>query len=53
MSSRRYTLPLALTLLSAAAPGIGVLLYSAFIWNLTGDPLAWAEGHAAWGRQSG
>ena len=38
-------------LLSAAAPGIGVLIYSAFIWNLTGDPLAWAEGHAAWGRQ--
>ena len=38
-------------LLSAAAPGIGMLIYSAFIWNLTGDPLAWAEGHAAWGRQ--
>ncbi len=38
-------------LASAAAPGIGVLLYSAFIWKLTGDPLAWAEGHAAWGRQ--
>src|SRR4030095_653837 len=37
--------------LSAAAPGIGVLIYSAFVWNLTGDPLAWAEGHAAWGRQ--
>jgi hypothetical protein len=28
-----------------------VLIYSAFVWNLTGDPLAWAEGHAAWGRQ--
>jgi len=39
------------SLLSAAAPGIGVLIYSAFVWNLTGDPLAWAEGHAAWGRQ--
>jgi hypothetical protein len=31
-------------------PGVGVLLYSAFIWNLTGDPLAWEAGHAAWGR---
>ena len=39
------------SLASAAAPGLGVLLYSAFIWNLTGDPLTWAEGHAAWGRQ--
>jgi hypothetical protein len=36
---------------AAAAPGIGVLLYSAFIWQLTGDPIAWAEGHAAWGRE--
>ena len=35
---------------AAAAPGIGVLLYCAFIWRLTGDPLAWAEGHSAWGR---
>jgi hypothetical protein len=38
-------------LIAAAMPGVGVLLYSAFIWNLTGDPLAWAEGHAAWGRE--
>jgi len=38
-------------LLSASASGIGVLIYSAFVWRLTGDPLAWAEGHAAWGRQ--
>jgi hypothetical protein len=26
------------------------LLYSAYIWRLTGDPLAWAAGHVAWGR---
>jgi hypothetical protein len=38
-------------LASAAMPGIGVLLYSAFIWNLTGHPLTWASGHAAWGRE--
>ena len=38
-------------LASAAMPGIGMLLYSAFIWRLTGDPLAWEKGHAAWGRE--
>ena len=37
-------------LAAAAAPGIGMLMFSAFIWRLTGDPFAWAEGHAAWGR---
>ena len=40
-------------IVSAAMPGVGMLAYSAFVWNLTGDPLAWAEGHAAWGRQYG
>lgn len=39
------------TLLSAAMPGVGVLLYSAYVWYLSGNPLAWAEGHAAWGRE--
>jgi hypothetical protein len=38
-------------LAAAAMPGIGMLLYSAYIWQLTGDPLAWAKGHAAWGRE--
>jgi len=38
-------------LAAAAMPGIGMLIYSAYIWNLTGDPLAWAKGHAAWGRE--
>ncbi len=38
-------------LCAAAMPGIGVLLYSAYLWRLTGDPLAWAAGHAAWGRE--
>ncbi len=37
-------------MLTAAAPGIGVLLYSAYMWTLTDNPLSWAEGHAAWGR---
>jgi len=35
---------------AAAAPLGGVLLYSLYIWRLTGNPVAWAAGHAAWGR---
>jgi hypothetical protein len=38
-------------LAAAAMPGVGVLLYSVYIWNLTGHPFAWAAGHAAWGRE--
>jgi hypothetical protein len=41
---------LARRLATAALPGVGVLLYSAYIWQLTGNPLSWAEGHVAWGR---
>ncbi len=37
-------------LLFAAAPGVGMLVYTLFIWVLTGRPLAWVAGHAAWGR---
>jgi hypothetical protein len=37
-------------LAAASAPGVGVLLYCAYIWRLTGNPIAWAEGHLAWGR---
>ena len=44
--------PLA-TVLAAAMPAIGMLLYSLFIYNLTGDAFAWAKGHLAWGRQYG
>ena len=34
----------------AAMPVVGVLMFSAFIWWLTGHPLAWMAGHGAWGR---
>lgn len=34
----------------AAAPGIGMLIYSAYIYSLTGNPLQWAVQNAAWGR---
>jgi hypothetical protein len=35
---------------AAAAPGLGLLIYALFIWRLTGDPLAFFSGQAAWGR---
>jgi hypothetical protein len=38
------------SLVAAAAPGMGVLAYSGYVWYLTGHPLTWAEGHVAWGR---
>ena len=41
---------LAPALAAAAACALGTLLYSIFIWGMTGNPLAWASGHAAWGR---
>jgi hypothetical protein len=40
-------------MLTAAMPGFGMLLYSLFTYNLTGDAFAWAKGHLAWGRQYG
>lgn len=48
---RRTPRSTAKALLAAAMPGIGMLLYSAYIWRLTGNPLAWAAGHIAWGRK--
>ncbi|MGE5243372.1 MAG: mannosyltransferase family protein [Betaproteobacteria bacterium] len=44
---RRLTMT---AILFAAAPGVGVLIYTFFIWRITGNPLAWAAGHEAWGR---
>jgi hypothetical protein len=34
----------------AAMPGIGMLIFSTFIYSLTGNPLQWAAQNAAWGR---
>jgi len=48
--SRAHRRNLFTALTAAAMCGIGTLIYSAFVWNLTGDPLTWAAGHAAWGR---
>jgi hypothetical protein len=37
-------------LAAAAAPGMGMLVYSTFILFLTGSPFQWAAQNAAWGR---
>ena len=34
----------------AALPGLGMLLYSTYIFFLTGHPFRWASQNAAWGR---
>jgi hypothetical protein len=36
--------------LAAAAPGIGMLLFSGYIYRLTGYPFQWSVAHEAWGR---
>jgi hypothetical protein len=50
-SERQSVRALVPAIAAAAMPGVGVLLYSAYIWSIAGDPLAWAEGHSAWGRE--
>ena len=45
-----HVLPLQKSLLVAAMPVVGMLIYSTFIWRLAGNPFAWLAGHAAWGR---
>jgi hypothetical protein len=39
-------------LVVAAAPGFGMLLYSAWVYDLTGDPFMWIRLQVAWGRQN-
>ena len=36
----------------AAAPGLGMLVYSAYVYDLTGDPFMWIRLQVAWGRQN-
>jgi hypothetical protein len=48
---REQPVMVSLTRLAVAAmPGIGMVLYSAYIYSLTGNPLQWAASNAAWGR---
>jgi hypothetical protein len=35
---------------AAAMPGVAMLLYSAFVWTITGRPFGWVEVQAGWGR---
>ena len=39
--------------LLAAGPGVGMLIYSAYVWQLTDDPLGWLRAHGAWPGYSG
>lgn len=39
-------------LVVAAAPGLGMLAYSAYVYDLTGDPFMWIRLQAAWGREN-
>jgi hypothetical protein len=39
-----------LGLLAAAGPVVGVLIFSAYLDRLTGNPLMWMQAHQAWGR---
>jgi hypothetical protein len=38
------------SLAAAAAPGVGMLIYSAYVRHLTGSWFGWARLHEAWGR---
>lgn len=40
----------AVRMLTAAMPGIGMLLFTAYLYRLTGVWFAWARSHEAWGR---
>ena len=35
---------------ASAGPGVGVLIFSAYLDSISGHPLAWMEAHQAWGR---
>jgi hypothetical protein len=41
---------LGVRLIAAAMPGIGMLLFTAYLYRLTGVWFAWARSHQAWGR---
>ena len=47
---RRDAKALAIRLTTAAMPGIGMLLFTAYLYQLTGVWFAWARSHEAWGR---
>ena len=42
--------PILIRLLAAGAPGYGMLVFSAFIYRLTGNPFTWTMQNVAWPR---
>jgi hypothetical protein len=48
--SRLRDARLSTSLLAASAPGLGMLAYSTYVHQLTGDFFGWARLHEAWGR---
>lgn len=36
--------------IAALMPCLGMLMFAAYVWSLTGHPFAWIDAHAAWGR---
>jgi hypothetical protein len=42
--------PIAVRLVTAAMPGIGMLLFTAYLHSFTGVWFAWTRSHEAWGR---
>ena len=49
-TARVPNLPMARSLAAAAAPGLGMLAFSTYVYSLTGDFFGWARMHEAWGR---
>jgi hypothetical protein len=52
-SAAAWVRPLALRLLVAAMPGIAMLIFTAYLYRLTGVWFVWSQMHAAWGRTWG
>lgn len=50
LSNRARLTDLGRRIAVAATPGIGMLIYSAYIYFLTGNPFQWIVQNAAWGR---
>ena len=50
MSARGAMSAVTVRVVTAAMPGIGMLLFTAYLYNLTGVWFAWARSHEAWGR---
>jgi hypothetical protein len=53
LTGAQWVRPLAVRLLAASMPGVGMLLFTAYLYRLTGIWFAWARMHGAWGRSWG